>query len=47
MALMIQYVKSLGGFSSVLAALEQATKIDPRLILHALSLMNGSMHPHS
>jgi len=40
-----QYVKSLGGFSSVLAALEQATKIDPRLIIHALSLMNGAMSP--
>jgi adenylate cyclase len=39
----IQYFKQLGGFSSVLAALEQATKTDPRLIVHALALMNGAM----
>lgn len=39
----MQYFKHLGGFSSVLAALEQATKTDPRLILHALALMNGAM----
>jgi adenylate cyclase len=36
-----QYIKQLGGFSSVLAALEQATRIDQRLIVHAMSLMNG------
>jgi len=39
----LQYFKHLGGFSSVLAALEQATRTDPRLILHALALMNGAM----
>ncbi|WVQ83638.1 hypothetical protein IAT38_005780 [Cryptococcus sp. DSM 104549] len=37
------YFKNLGGFSSVLAALEQATKIDSKLIVHALALMNGAM----
>ncbi|WWC64833.1 uncharacterized protein I303_107447 [Kwoniella dejecticola CBS 10117] len=36
------YLKQLGGFSSVLAALEKATKIDAKLITHALSLMNGA-----
>lgn len=40
---MVQYIKQLGGFSSVLAALEQATRIDPNLIVHALGLMNGVM----
>lgn len=39
----LQYFKHLGGFSSVLAALEHATRTDPRLILHALALMNGAM----
>jgi adenylate cyclase len=38
-----QYFKHLGGFSSVLAALEQATRTDPRLIVHALALMNGAL----
>lgn len=38
-----QYLKHLGGFSSVLAALEQATKMDSRLLVHALALMNGHM----
>ncbi|WWC72241.1 uncharacterized protein I206_106203 [Kwoniella pini CBS 10737] len=36
------YLKQLGGFSSVMAALEKATKIDSKLITHALSLMNGA-----
>jgi hypothetical protein len=39
----LQYFKHLGGFSSVLAALEQATRTDPRLIVHALALMNGAL----
>ena len=37
-----QYLKHLGNFSHVLAALEHATKIDPKLIIHAMALMNGS-----
>jgi adenylate cyclase len=41
--ILFQYLKQLGGFSTVLAALEQATRIDPNLLVHALSLMNGTM----
>ncbi|WWC91945.1 uncharacterized protein L201_006897 [Kwoniella dendrophila CBS 6074] len=41
-ALSTLYLKQLGGFSSVMAALEKATKIDSKLITHALSLMNGA-----
>ncbi|GMK57027.1 hypothetical protein CspeluHIS016_0308670 [Cutaneotrichosporon spelunceum] len=37
------YLKQVGGFSTVVAALEQATRIDKTLLVHALSLMNGSM----
>jgi adenylate cyclase len=37
------YFKHLGGFTTALAALEHATRIDPQLILHALSLMDGAM----
>nr|XP_031860394.1 uncharacterized protein CI109_004284 [Kwoniella shandongensis]KAA5527466.1 hypothetical protein CI109_004284 [Kwoniella shandongensis] len=36
------YIKHLGGFGSVLAALEQATKIDQKLLVHAMALMNGA-----
>ncbi|WVN89993.1 uncharacterized protein L203_105224 [Cryptococcus depauperatus CBS 7841] len=36
------YLKNLGEFSSVLAALQSATKIDQNLIVHALALMNGA-----
>ncbi|WVF67290.1 hypothetical protein IAT40_002041 [Kwoniella sp. CBS 6097] len=41
-ALSTLYLKNLGGFASVMAALEQATKIDKKLITHAMSLMNGA-----
>ncbi|WRT69993.1 uncharacterized protein IL334_006986 [Kwoniella shivajii] len=41
-ALSTLYLKHLGGFSSVMAALEKATKIDSRLLTHAMSLMNGA-----
>ncbi|KAL7424524.1 cysteinyl-tRNA synthetase [Cryptotrichosporon argae] len=37
------YIKHLGGFASVLAALEHATRIDPTLLVHAMSLMSGAM----
>ena len=40
-----QYMKHLGGFASVLAALEQATRIDQKLIVHAMALMNGAVIP--
>ncbi|KAK8853425.1 hypothetical protein IAR55_004131 [Kwoniella newhampshirensis] len=36
------YIKHLGGFGSVLAALEQATRIDQKLLVHAMALMNGA-----
>lgn len=39
----LQYLKHLGGFSSVLAALEQATRIDQKLLVHAMALMDGVM----
>lgn len=38
-----QYLKHLGGFTTVLAALERATRIDPNLLVHSLSLMNGAL----
>ncbi|TXT15822.1 hypothetical protein VHUM_00325 [Vanrija humicola] len=38
------YLKHLGGFSTVLAALEKATRVDQSLLVHALSLMNGAMN---
>ncbi|OCF34239.1 adenylate cyclase [Kwoniella heveanensis BCC8398] len=41
-ALSTLYLKNLGGFASVMAALEQATRIDQKLITHAMSLMNGA-----
>nr|XP_019043899.1 adenylate cyclase [Kwoniella bestiolae CBS 10118]OCF22829.1 adenylate cyclase [Kwoniella bestiolae CBS 10118] len=41
-ALSTLYLKQLGGFSTVMASLEKATKIDSKLITHALSLMNGA-----
>ncbi|KIR42048.1 adenylate cyclase [Cryptococcus deuterogattii 99/473] len=37
------YLKNFGEFSTVLAALESATKIDQKLIVHALALMNKAM----
>ncbi|ODN77508.1 hypothetical protein L202_04679 [Cryptococcus amylolentus CBS 6039] len=37
------YLKNFGEFGGVLAALQTATKTDPKLIIHALSLMNGAM----
>lgn len=37
------YLKNFGEFSTVLAALESATKIDQKLIVHALALMNEAM----
>lgn len=37
------YLKHLGGFASVLAALEQATHIDKGMLVHALSQMSGHM----
>lgn len=37
------YLKHLGGFATVLAALEQATHIDQSMLVHALSLMSGAM----
>ncbi|KAK4684783.1 hypothetical protein P7C73_g5383, partial [Tremellales sp. Uapishka_1] len=37
------YIKNLGGFASVLAALEKATRIDQNLLVHAMSLMSGAM----
>ena len=43
----LQYLKHLGGFASVLAALEQATRIDQKLIVHAIALMNGTINPSS
>lgn len=42
-ALSTLYLKHLGGFSTVLAALEKATRVDQSLLVHALSLMNGAM----
>lgn len=38
-----KYLKNLGEFSTILAALESATKIDQKLIVHALALMNKAM----
>ncbi|WVQ75607.1 hypothetical protein IAR50_005235 [Cryptococcus sp. DSM 104548] len=37
------YLKNFGDFGGVLAALQNATKIDPKLITHALSLMSGAI----
>ncbi|EIW72154.1 hypothetical protein TREMEDRAFT_26067, partial [Tremella mesenterica DSM 1558] len=37
------YLKNLGGFGGVMAALEQATRIDKKLLVHAMSLMSGAM----
>lgn len=39
----LKYLKNLGEFSTILAALESATKIDQKLIVHALALMNKAM----
>ena len=39
----LKYLKNFGEFSAVWAALESATKIDQKLIVHALALMNEAM----
>ncbi|WWC95139.1 hypothetical protein V866_001993 [Kwoniella sp. B9012] len=41
-ALSTLYLKQVGGFATVMSALEKATRIDSKLITHALSLMNGA-----
>lgn len=39
----LKYLKNFEEFSTVLATLESATKIDQKLIVHALALMNKAM----